>query len=78
MKNLSSRTLKHMTIGVWTFFTHVKEEIYVITFADLIGSLGGSLGMFFGFSISAYTVWLLDSKKTMIYQSPGVTTAPPS
>ena len=28
MKNLSSRTLKHMTIGVWTFFPHVKEEIY--------------------------------------------------
>ena len=38
----------------------IKEEILVISFPDLIGSLGGSLGMFFGFSISTYVISLLD------------------
>ena len=38
----------------------IKEEVDVITMSDLIGSVGGSLGMFFGFSISAYILFLLD------------------
>ena len=38
----------------------VKEEIEVISLSNLIGSLGGSLGMFFGFSISAYALYLMD------------------
>ena len=32
----------------------IIEEIEVITLAGLIGSIGGSLGMFFGFSITSY------------------------
>ena len=35
------------------------EEIDVITLAGLIGSIGGSLGMFFGFSFAAYTMSLV-------------------
>ena len=31
----------------------VKEEVFVLTLQDLIGSVGGSLGLFFGFSFSA-------------------------
>ena len=38
----------------------VKEEIDVITLSDLIGSVGGSLGMFFGFSISASAFYLME------------------
>ena len=60
MKNQSSRTLTLFEIGIFSFFKLVKEEIDVITFADLIGSLGGSLGMFFGFSISTCVIYLLD------------------
>ena len=30
----------------------IKEEVYVLTFQDLIGSVGGSLGLFFGLSFS--------------------------
>ena len=37
----------------------IREEVALITMPDLIGSLGGSLGMFFGFSFSAYAVSLL-------------------
>ena len=38
----------------------IKEEIDVITLSDLIGSIGGSLGMFFGFSISASAFYLME------------------
>ena len=38
----------------------IKEEIDVITLPDLIGSVGGSLGMFFGFSISASIFYCMD------------------
>ena len=38
----------------------IKEEVDVITMSELIGSLGGSLGMFFGFSISGYALLLFD------------------
>ena len=43
-----------------SFTKEVREEIDVISLSDLIGSLGGSLGMFFGFSISAYALYLID------------------
>ena len=52
----------------------IKEEILVISLPDLIGSLGGSLGMFFGFSISAYVFYLLDKLivRAMKYRGPNV------
>ena len=40
--------------------TEIIEEIDVISLANLLGSIGGSLGMFFGFSISGYVICLLD------------------
>ena len=39
----------------------VREEVDIITTSGFIGSVGGSLGMFFGFSISAYAITILDS-----------------
>ena len=41
-------------IGVNIMQKVIKEEVSVLTFQDLIGSVGGSLGLFFGFSF--YTV----------------------
>ena len=38
----------------------IKEEVEVITTADLIGSVGGSCGMFFGFFISAYVLFIME------------------
>ena len=38
----------------------VKEEILVITTQDMIGSVGGSLGMFFGFSMYTFVIFLID------------------
>ena len=56
----SSSNATFTDLDILSFTKEVKEEIDVITLSDLIGSLGGSLGMFFGFSISSYTLYLID------------------
>ena len=40
-------------IGMGTMKKVITEEVFVLTLQDLIGSVGGSLGLFFGFSFSA-------------------------
>ena len=40
-------------IGITSMQKVIKEEVFVLTLPDLIGSVGGSLGLFFGFSFSA-------------------------
>ena len=55
-------------ISEWTefdIFLHsmkkeIKEEVDIITLPALIGSVGGSLGMFFGFSISTLILFSLE------------------
>ena len=47
-------------VEMWSMLKEIKEEIDVISFASLIGSVGGSLGMFFGFSIASYILCLVD------------------
>ena len=47
----------------------IEEEVDVITMPGLIGSVGGSLGMFFGFSISAFVFCLLDKCVKMKWPS---------
>ena len=44
----------------------IKEEIDIITLSDLIGSVGGSLGMFFGFSMSASAFYFMEKCITKI------------
>ena len=50
------------------YFKEVKEEIFVITTQGMIGSVGGSLGMFFGFSFSAFVLYLIEKiiKRTSV------------
>ena len=43
-------------IELWSMSKMVKEEVDVITLPELIGSVGGSMGMFFGFSIATF-IW---------------------
>ena len=38
----------------------VIEEVDIVSTADLIGSVGGSLGMFFGFSLSGNFLYFFD------------------
>ena len=40
-----------LRLEIFSLAKEIKEEIDIITLSDLIGSVGGSSGMFFGFSI---------------------------
>ena len=46
----------------------IIEEIDVITFAGLIGSIGGSLSMFFGFSFTSYLLFTIEKFTTKIFK----------
>ena len=43
-----------VTITIDSMAKEVKEEVRIITLQSFIGNLGGSLGMFFGFSLSGW------------------------
>ena len=47
----------------------IIEEIDVITLSGLIGSIGGSLGMFFGFSITSYPLFAIEKFTKKIFNS---------
>ena len=47
-------------VGLWTMEKEVQEEVKLLTTEDFIGSVGGSLGMFFGFSIYATFLYCID------------------
>ena len=51
---------RHDLIRVETGLKEVLEEIEMITLSSLIGSVGGSLGMFFGFSMSSYLTFIFE------------------
>ena len=48
----SSETRLDLTVVMTTFMKETKEEVQLLSTADLIGSIGGSLGLFFGFTIA--------------------------
>ena len=57
---------------ILAFFSNrmeIREEKLITEMHDFIGSLGGSLGMFFGFSISASAFYLME-KCIMKFMSP--------
>ena len=45
--------MTRFNIGIWTNVKEIQEEVFLITTESFIGTVGGSLGMFFGFSFSA-------------------------
>ena len=47
----------------------IREEIRVITTSSFIGSIGGSLGMFFGFSILSYALYFIDKCFEKAYEN---------
>mgnify|MGYP002042044173 FL=1 len=59
--NTKNNASSYLRISFESKDTEIIEEIDVISFANLLGSIGGSMGMFFGFSISGCVLWLLDN-----------------
>ena len=60
LKKYQDTDWKHLIIGLFDTTIEIKEEIDMITASDFIGSIGGSLGMFFGFSFSGFVLCLMD------------------
>ena len=54
--NLSS---VEIYLAVWSMAMRIQEEVPLLTLQDFIGSVGGSLGMFFGFSMSATLLYMI-------------------
>ena len=50
-----------LRVGAFSKSKQIREEVDVITLSGLIGSVGGSLGMFFGFSITSYISFVIES-----------------
>ena len=48
-------------IQKWSMNKEIREEVKIMTTEDLIGSVGGSLGMFFGLSISATVLYFIET-----------------
>ena len=46
-------------MSFWTMRKEIRDEIEIIATTDLIGSVGGSMGMFFGFSLSAWIIYVM-------------------
>ena len=60
MEKFEENDITRLTIYIQTMTKEIREEVDVMTTSGLIGSVGGSLGMFFGFSFSGYALCLLD------------------
>ena len=56
-------------MSIWTMKKEIRDEIEIIATKDLIGSVGGSMGMFFGFSISASALYILKSVLNKLIKS---------
>ena len=59
MNNSNGKTV---TVGIFgaTPMKKIEEEVYAITLPAFIGSIGGSLGLFFGFSIPTIIFAFID------------------
>ena len=57
-------------MGLWSMTKEIREEVDIITLPALIGSVGGSLGMFFGFSISTLILFSLEKMDSTAKTTP--------
>ena len=57
--NPENNASSEIYLSIWTMRKEIKDEIEIIATTDLIGSVGGSMGMFFGFSMSAWILYFL-------------------
>ena len=60
LKKYEDSDWKHLIIGLFDTTKEIRKEIDMITASDFIGSIGGSMGMFFGFSLSGFVLCLMD------------------
>ena len=56
-------------IGFFSGAKEIQQEVALLTLPDLIGSIGGSLGMFFGFSISAVLFYFMENALNKLFST---------
>ena len=49
-----------LSVVMKTMMKEEKEEVLILSTPDLIGSIGGSLGMFFGFALAPNVNYIID------------------
>ena len=66
---LYGKNTTEVGVSVYAFSNskQIMEEIDVITLSGLIGSVGGSLGMFFGFSITSYISLVIEKISMKVF-----------
>ena len=66
---LGNKTKTTVNIFIATNRTELMEEIDVMSTEDFIGNLGGSLGMFFGFSLASPLTFIMRIILNKLFQS---------
>ena len=60
------QTKASLRLKLQSMTKEIREETEIVTTPDLIGSVGGSLGMFFGFTIAPNIDIIIEKGKTWV------------
>ena len=66
---LTNTTLLDINMEFSTNIRTVHDEVYILDGIGLLGSLGGSLGLFIGFSFYGYIANIIDTLTNIILQN---------
>ena len=66
---LSNATLLDINMEFSTNIRTVHDEVYILDGIGLIGSLGGSLGLFIGFSFYGYIANIIDTFANILFKT---------
>ena len=66
---LTNKTLLDIYMEFSTNVRTVHDEVYILDDIGLLGSLGGSLGLFIGFSFYGYIANIIDTLTNIIFKT---------
>ena len=66
---LTNTTLLDINMEFSTNIRTVHDEVYILDGIGLLGSLGGSLGLFIGFSFYGYIANIIDTFANIIFKT---------
>ena len=66
---LTNTTLLDIYMEFSTNVRTVHDEVYILDDIGLLGSLGGSLGLFIGFSFYGYIANIIDTLTNIIFKT---------
>ena len=66
---LTNTTILDINMEFSTNIRTVHDEVYILDGIGLLGSLGGSLGLFIGFSFYGYIANIIDTFANIIFKT---------